>query len=77
MVEIVNINLLTQTIERASGECVRYGSVKYTDGIERSHFMKSVKDSWMKEFRIRVPRKAGSDSLNVVLPKGIAVLKEI
>lgn len=69
--EIVDLERLINEFSNAFGNAF-FGYVKYTDGKERSHFMKSDLDSWMSEYRLVCPGDRDVVSLN--LPQGIARL---
>ena len=72
VVEIVDVESLARAFDQQVGIDSVRGVVDYTDGYERSHFVKSVGDSWQKEFRL-VWMKDGIDPLFLEVPPGLCV----
>ena len=72
-VEIKNISFLIDIFSDQSGINIYYGPIKYTKSSERSHFMKSLKDQWMYEYRIVIPG-VESESIEFILPPGVGIL---
>jgi len=70
VVEIVDFDLLYQSLNEQVGSRGDYGPISYISGEDRNHFTKHVDDNWMDEFRIVWDVRDNSD-LPVSLPAGI------
>lgn len=75
-IEVTDGKGLVNHLEAVTDKEIFYGPVRYTADSERSHFMKSVDDQWMSEYRIIIP-KVDKPSLELQLPPNIGKLFEI
>lgn len=68
-VEIVAFDKLLKSLMSAFPR-VLHGYMKYTIDNERSHFMRSIEDEWMQEFRVVIP--GDREETWITIPAGIA-----
>ncbi len=68
-VEIADPDELQRVLDKQVGVRSDAGLCRYTEGENRSHFLKSEKDAWMKEYRMSWPIKPVVTTW-VSIPKG-------
>jgi hypothetical protein len=71
-VEIVDFDLLRESLNRQVGSELQFGPITYTSGADRDHFTKSSRDEWQDEYRLAWVAASNLQQI-VEIPRGVAV----
>ncbi len=73
--EVINLPLLKSAFDEQVGAASFAGRVRYTNGEQRGHFLKSTKDEWQKEYRLVWPGEAKAP-ITVNVPAAVVERRE-